>query len=307
MADTWQAMVGVPMSVRQPREAELNVARGLPRKDARDRWGLANLPIWSRLRWDGPFASSASAESTAHAFVSEVRELSQRHSCFVGSVLSFESEMLGPSAGAPDGSSAGHLSRDSVILPPGVLESIEEHVIGIGKHREKLRASGQRLKRGLLLHGPPGTGKTHTVRYLVCGSLHDVTASGSGGALVRCERDAPCRSLQPTMVFGGRDLIAFKETWGRSSRSCFLLNEMDGLGDDVDTAFILTTNRADLLEPALAQRPGRIDKAVLIDLPAAEARRCLFDLYKGSLEMQDVNVDLVSRERKGRRLHSSRS
>jgi hypothetical protein len=51
-----------------------------------------------------------------------------------------------------------------------------------------------------------------------------------------------------------------------------VLNEMDGLGDDADIAFLLTTNRADLLEPALVQRPGRVDLAVEIPVPDAEGR-----------------------------------
>lgn len=46
-----------------------------------------------------------------------------------------------------------------------------------------------------------------------------------------------------------------------------LLNEIDGLGEDADVAFLLTTNRADLLEPGLAQRPGRVDQAVELPLP----------------------------------------
>jgi len=62
-----------------------------------------------------------------------------------------------------------------------------------------------------------------------------------------------------------------------------LLNEMDGLAEDADVVFVLTTNRADLLEPALAARPGRIDQAVELTLPDAAARRQLFELYRGDL------------------------
>jgi len=61
-----------------------------------------------------------------------------------------------------------------------------------------------------------------------------------------------------------------------------LLNEMDGLAEDADVVFVLTTNRADLLEPALAARPGRVDQAVALELPGPDARRRLFDLYRGA-------------------------
>ena len=68
-----------------------------------------------------------------------------------------------------------------------------------------------------------------------------------------------------------------------------LLNEMDGLGEDADVTFLLTTNRADLLEPALSQRPGRVDHAAEIPLPDADARRRLMRLYQ-----HDLVLDLAS-------------
>jgi ATP-dependent 26S proteasome regulatory subunit len=72
-----------------------------------------------------------------------------------------------------------------------------------------------------------------------------------------------------------------------------LLNEMDGLAEDADVVFVLTTNRADLLEPALAARPGRIDQAVVLDLPDADARRALFELYRGPLTVDTTRLDDV--------------
>ena len=72
-----------------------------------------------------------------------------------------------------------------------------------------------------------------------------------------------------------------------------LLNEMDGLAEDADVTFLLTTNRADLLERALAQRPGRVDHAALLPLPDAEARRQLTRLYQGSLQLALTDLDAV--------------
>jgi ATP-dependent 26S proteasome regulatory subunit len=72
-----------------------------------------------------------------------------------------------------------------------------------------------------------------------------------------------------------------------------LLNEMDGLAEDADVVFVLTTNRADLLEPALAARPGRVDQAVSLDLPEPDARRRLFDLYRGRMAVDTSGLDDV--------------
>jgi ATP-dependent 26S proteasome regulatory subunit len=72
-----------------------------------------------------------------------------------------------------------------------------------------------------------------------------------------------------------------------------LLNEMDGLAEDTDVVFVLTTNRADLLEPALAARPGRVDQAVELVLPDADARRALLHLYRGRLGLDLTGTDEV--------------
>jgi SpoVK/Ycf46/Vps4 family AAA+-type ATPase len=76
---------------------------------------------------------------------------------------------------------------------------------------------------------------------------------------------------------------------------------MDGAAADADLLFLLTTNRADLLEPALAARPGRVDVAVEIDLPDAEARGRLFDVYTRGvpLEVDDDDVAAVVERTEG--------
>jgi ATP-dependent 26S proteasome regulatory subunit len=72
-----------------------------------------------------------------------------------------------------------------------------------------------------------------------------------------------------------------------------LLNEMDGLSEDADVIFTLTTNRPDLLEPALAARPGRVDRATEIPLPDAECRRRLISLYGEGLDLRLEDIEGV--------------
>ena len=63
-----------------------------------------------------------------------------------------------------------------------------------------------------------------------------------------------------------------------------LLNEIDGMGTDADVVFVMTTNRADLIEPALAARPGRVDQAVEFPLPDAASRERLLELFFEGLD-----------------------
>jgi hypothetical protein len=179
--------------------------------------------------------------------------------------------------------------RDDVILPEAVLGRIEGHALGIGRHREALLAAGQHLKRGLLLYGPPGTGKTHTTRYLV-GAMSDSTRLILTGRALRAIGSAAelARELSPAvLVLEDVDLVAEDRTFGPGGNPVLfdLLDAMDGAAADADLLFLLTTNRADLLEPALAARPGRVDVAVEIDLPDAAARRRLLRLYARSLTL----------------------
>jgi ATP-dependent 26S proteasome regulatory subunit len=67
---------------------------------------------------------------------------------------------------------------------------------------------------------------------------------------------------------------------------------MDGAVPDAELLFVLTTNRADLLEPALAARPGRVDVTVEIGLPDADARRRLLEVYGRGVPLQLTEADL---------------
>ena len=68
-----------------------------------------------------------------------------------------------------------------------------------------------------------------------------------------------------------------------------LLNQLDGLADDADVLFILTTNRPDILEPALAARPGRVDLVVELPIPDAAGRARLLQLYARGLTLDGVD------------------
>jgi len=190
-------------------------------------------------------------------------------------------------------------ARSDVILPESVLARIERHALGVLAHRDALRAAGQHLKRGLLLYGPPGTGKTHTTRYLI-GEMTSYTRLSLAGRALHAISSAAelARDLQPAViVLEDVDLVAEDRSYGHGSSSVLfdLLDAMDGAAGDADLLFVLTTNRADLLEPALAARPGRVDVAVEIELPDAEARRLLLELYSRSvpLQLSDAEVEAV--------------
>ena len=80
------------------------------------------------------------------------------------------------------------------------------------------------------------------------------------------------------------------QTCSASIPRCTCTGRVD---EDADVVFLLTTNRADLLEDALASRPGRVDQAVHIDLPDRVARQRLAELYRRGLSLDDSRLDSV--------------
>jgi ATP-dependent 26S proteasome regulatory subunit len=78
-----------------------------------------------------------------------------------------------------------------------------------------------------------------------------------------------------------------------------LLNEMDGLKQDAEILFVLTTNRPEQLEGALAGRPGRIDQAIEVPLPDEIGRRKLVRLYGRDLPLGEAIVDEAARRTEG--------
>jgi hypothetical protein len=192
------------------------------------------------------------------------------------------------------------VEREAVILPDGTLERLERHAIGIAEHAERMRAAGRHLKRGVLLHGPPGTGKTLSINYLLGAMPGRTTVLLTGRGLGLIE-DALriARDLAPaTVVFEDVDLVAAERTLPMGDHAVLfeLLNQMEGLAEDADLLFLLTSNRPDVVEPALAARPGRIDLALEIPLPDEEARRRLLALYAGDIPLDEATArDAVAR------------
>ncbi|PJJ65190.1 AAA family ATPase [Compostimonas suwonensis] len=236
----------------------------------------------------------AADTATSGAVLADIRRLMLEHSVLRGQVLSFTADQFGHGAAGATFLQRPHVDAHTVVLSPGVLERVTDHVIEIGLQREKLRAAGQHLKRGILLYGPPGTGKTLTVRHLLS-RTEGVTSILLAGSSIRFITEATelARAMQPAIVvLEDVDLVASERGMHNGPQPLLfaVLDALDGLDGDADVAFVLTTNRVDSLEPALAARPGRVDLALEIPLPDAEARRRLFALYSAGLPLSDEAV-----------------
>ena len=227
------------------------------------------------------------------SFVAELKGLMGAHNLYRRKVISL-SPVPGPMGSTID--VAFHrrkpAARHEIVLPAGLLERVERSTLEFDRHTETLRERGHHLRRGLLLHGPPGTGKTLTATYLADALEHRTVLilTGRSLGLIRATCNM-ARELQPSLVIlEDVDLVAEERTrmgTGATALLFELLNEIDGMGEDADVIFLMTTNRADILEPALASRPGRVDQAVDFPLPDTASRARLIELF-----CDGIDVDL---------------
>ena len=292
----------------------LNVATGPDTERATVAFGLhlfhhAGAPLVVLQRAGNPEYGSqsrlevlAADPDAAAAMLAELRDEAMRRSVLWRQVIGFSGNPYGRSMSGLTFHRRPQLPAGRVVLPEGTLDQVRAHVVGLAQHRDRLREQGQHLKRGVLLYGPPGTGKTHTVRHLVSAALDTTVVLLSGTELAYVGEAAQiARAHQPAIVvIEDCDLIAEDRDHhfggGASPLLFTLLDAMDGLDEDADVVFLLTTNRAEALEKALAQRPGRVDLAVEIPLPDEADRGALIGLYAADLAFSDAAVSRAARE-----------
>ena len=191
-------------------------------------------------------------------------------------------------------------SWDDIMLPPGVRRAIETHVEGFLRNRARLRALGVKPRRGLILEGPPGTGKTLLGKVLA----DTLEASFLWVSPRHVDHSPPAfahilevaRFVAPTVLFL-EDLDLFAED--RDVRSTMalgeLMNQLDGAVDNEDVITIATTNRLEVVEKALRNRPGRFDRVLRLDaLDEACRWRLLERLLSRAVISKDNLEHLVS-------------
>jgi cell division protease FtsH len=256
---------------------------------------LIHVPRHSRsdsIEFEIMGATREIAESFLRRLVRETRH----GRAFRGQVLSIEQSCYGELS--VKFNRLPRIDRENIILPESLLVRIERHTISFSRQAAKLRAAKRHLKRGILLYGPPGTGKTLSAMYLASQmperTVLLLTGQAVGAIKTACDL---ARMLEPaTVILEDADLIGSErghQTVGANALLFELLNEMDGLAEDADVLFVLTTNRPDILEPALSSRPGRIDQAIEVPPPDAECRRRLIEFYGQGLDLRIADLEGV--------------
>ena len=192
-----------------------------------------------------------------------------------------------------------HVDDGDVVMDETVHALLHRNVLDLHRRRDVLKAHGVPIRRGVLLHGPPGTGKSFACRYL-CAKLPGTTRIMVAGSALQQVTAVfgLARMLQPSLViledvdlvFTARDINAQGSILGE------LLDQMDGLRPHEDVGFVLTTNALDRIETAIKDRPGRISQTIHLGPPGPELRRRYLQHYLAPYGSAAVDVDrLVER------------
>ena len=179
------------------------------------------------------------------------------------------------------------------------------------KRPDLFTAVGIEPPKGVLLHGPPGTGKTILAKAVaqsteatflrVVGSEFVQKYIGEGARLVR-ELFELAKSKSPAIIFIDElDAIGARRMDGATSgdrevqRTLMqILAEMDGFDARGEVKLIAATNRLDMLDPALL-RPGRFDRVIEIPMPNKDARESILRIHTAGMSLDpDVNLKMIS-------------
>ena len=194
-------------------------------------------------------------------------------------------------------------------------EDLEE-VVDFLKSPGKFKSLGAKIPKGVLLVGPPGTGKTMIARavageakvpfYSISGSEFVEMFVGVGASRVRdlftkAKKNAPCIIFVDEIDAVGRRRGSGMGG-GHDEREQTLnqiLVEMDGFEQEENIIVLAATNRADVLDPALL-RPGRFDRRVSITLPDRKDRQAILEIYfKDKPLADDIDVDALAAKTAG--------
>lgn len=195
----------------------------------------------------------------------------------------------------------------------GVDEAKEElsEIVAFLKDPSKFTRLGGRLPHGVLLNGPPGTGKTLLAKaiageagvpfYSISGSDFVEMFVGVGASRVR-DLFQQAKANSPSIIFLDEiDAVGRKRGSGlggghdeREQTLNAILVEMDGFGSDDGVIVVASTNRVDVLDPALL-RPGRFDRHVSVGLPDIEGRKAILKVHSQKIKLAEgVTLDSIA-------------
>jgi transitional endoplasmic reticulum ATPase len=211
--------------------------------------------------------------------------------------------------GGADRPTVEHWSWDSLILDPAIKAQLQQ-LQRVIENPEAVKRFGVEAPTGLLLAGPPGTGKTTVAKVLAAqakASFYPISGADVISKWVgESERNIRqlferARENRPSIVFIDEiDAIAGQrgELQAHDSHVNQLLAEIDGISGQRGVFVIGATNRPDQLDPALL-RGGRLSRTIILGLPDEAARLAMLRLHTARMPTVGVSLEDLARKSEG--------
>ncbi len=175
---------------------------------------------------------------------------------------------------------------DNLILEGSLKETIQNDFAQFFNSRDVYERYGIPWKRGAIFIGPPGNGKTHTLKALISQlgrpCLYVRTFKSECGTEQENMSEVFSRARMSPCVVVLEDLDSMIDDHNRS----FFLNEMDGFQPNVGVVVLATTNHPEKLDASIIDRPSRFDRKYLFHLPAKPERLAYIEKWNGELQAE---------------------
>jgi SpoVK/Ycf46/Vps4 family AAA+-type ATPase len=248
------------------------------------------LEVWVHLR--------AVDRDLAGTFFAQVDE---RPKLYLGQVIRLTPQGYPQFTSVPE----ARFEQD-VILHPAVQSEIERQVLRFSEREAAYRAAGLPFRRGVILAGPPGVGKTQVFRALTheLSGRYTVLWVTSGTISWECsvaDVFTFARSLRPILLlWEDLDLIVQDHAHGRSTRELGeLLAQLDGAESAEGMITCASTNDVSALDEALSGRPSRFDCVLHVAPPGQEARLRMLHRFASRIDHLEADLALVAERTDG--------
>ena len=239
---------------------------------------------------------SAKRRKKIEGFIYEVNSIAREQNFYRGKKIEF--------GGRIQFLSVKNKQWDSIILDPAIKREVRANTVNFLSKRKRWAEYGIPQKRGVLLAGEPGTGKTVICKALMA-EADGVTcittnAYGLSADEYITELYEMAQDLSPCIVFiEDIDLIGLnREEYHYQSGPALLslLNVLDGVEEKHEIITVATTNNLETLDRAISQRPSRFDRVVKLPLPSLKERKELIGLLCQKIPVDETTQDYIARK-----------
>lgn len=252
-------------------------------------------------RWRGSVQveGAANEKEEITAFVAGVINVAEQENIYRGKKVEF--------AGRIRFLNVAEKSWDSIVLDAETKAEIKANTVGFIKRGEQWNKYGIPLKRGILLAGEPGTGKTIICKALM-GEASDITCITTNGYALDdddyvTELYELAGDLSPSIVFiEDLDLIGQNRMefgYQKGSALISLLAALDGVEEQKGIVTVATTNCLETLDKALSQRPSRFDRVIRLSRPSLEQRLELVRRLCHKIPLHQAAQEYIARRSEG--------